>query len=65
MLDKFNNNKKSSRNSVIINERIKFPKIRLIDIEGEQLGIFTPREAMSLAEKEGLDLGYNHSIHLL
>ena len=58
MLDKFNNNKKSSRNSVVINDRIKFPKIRLIDIEGEQLGIFTPKEAMSLAEKEGLDLGF-------
>lgn len=57
MLDKFNNNKKSPRDLVIINDRIKFPKIRLIDIEGEQLGILTPKEAMLLAEKEGLDLG--------
>nr|QUE29625.1 InfC [Erythrotrichia foliiformis] len=56
MQDKFNNNKKSPRESVIINERIKFPKIRLIDIDGEQLGIFTPKEAMLMAEKEGLDL---------
>nr|YP_009297347.1 translation initiation factor 3 [Erythrotrichia carnea]AOM66690.1 translation initiation factor 3 [Erythrotrichia carnea] len=56
MLDKFNNNKKSPRDLVIINDRIKFPKIRLIDIEGEQLGILTPKEAMLLAEKEGLDL---------
>lgn len=57
MLDKFNHNKKSPRDSVVINDRIKFPKIRLIDIEGEQLGIFTPKEAMLLAGKEGLDLG--------
>lgn len=56
-MDKFNNNKKSPRDSVVINDRIKFPKIRLIDIKGEQLGIFTPKEAMLLAEKEGLDLG--------
>lgn len=59
MLDKFNNNKKSPQDSVLINDRIKFPKIRLIDIEGEQLGIFTPKEAMSLAAKDGLDLGTN------
>lgn len=57
MLDKFNNNRKPTRDSVIINDRIKFPKIRLIDTEGEQLGIFTPKEAMLLADKEGLDLG--------
>nr|QUE28677.1 InfC [Porphyrostromium japonicum] len=56
MLDKFNHNKKSPRDSVVINDRIKFPKIRLIDMEGEQLGIFTPKEAMLLAGKEGLDL---------
>nr|QUE28807.1 InfC [Porphyropsis coccinea] len=56
MLDKFNNNRKSPKDSVIINDRIRFPKIRVIDIEGEQLGIFTPKEAMVIAEKEGLDL---------
>lgn len=57
MLDKFNNKKKSTKDSVIINDRIRYPKIRVINIEGEQLGIFTPKEAMILAEKEGLDLG--------
>lgn len=57
MLEKFNNERKPSRDSVIINERIKFPKIRLIDIAGEQLGIFTPKEALNLAQQEGLDLG--------
>nr|QUE29962.1 InfC [Erythrocladia irregularis] len=56
MLDKFNNKKKSTKDSVIINDRIRYPKIRVINIEGEQLGIFTPKEAMILAEKEGLDL---------
>nr|QUE28994.1 InfC [Madagascaria erythrocladioides] len=56
MLDKSSNERKPSRDSVSINERIKFPKIRLIDIAGEQLGIFTPKEALNLAQQEGLDL---------
>nr|ASK39650.1 translation initiation factor 3 [Rhodochaete parvula] len=56
MSDKFNNEKKSFRDSAIINERIRFPKIRVIDVAGEQLGIFTPKEALTLAEKQGLDL---------
>lgn len=39
-----------------INERIRFPNIRVIGIEGEQLGIMTPAEALSVAEEEELDL---------
>lgn len=39
-----------------INERIRYPKIRVIDMEGEQLGILTPKEAMKMAEEKELDL---------
>jgi translation initiation factor IF-3 len=39
-----------------INERIRYPKIRVIDGEGEQLGILTPKEALKMAEEKELDL---------
>lgn len=39
-----------------INERIRFPKIRLIDTDGKQLGIMSPKEALRLAEEKDLDL---------
>ncbi|MFN3926060.1 MAG: translation initiation factor IF-3 [Pseudanabaenaceae cyanobacterium] len=39
-----------------INERIRFPKIRVIDADGQQLGIMTPKEALRLAEERELDL---------
>lgn len=48
-----NNN---SRNKPPINENIRFPKIRLIDSDGSQLGIMSPSQAMDLAEERELDL---------
>jgi translation initiation factor IF-3 len=39
-----------------INERIRFPKIRVIDSDGAQLGIMTPSEALRIAEDKELDL---------
>ena len=39
-----------------INERIRFPKIRVIDSNGDQLGIMTPKEALKIAEEKQLDL---------
>lgn len=39
-----------------INERIRFPEIRVIDIDGAQLGILTPSEALRMAEEKELDL---------
>lgn len=52
MLDK----RRTPRDIPQINERIRFPKIRLIGTEGEQLGILTPSEALRLAEEKELDL---------
>ncbi len=48
--------KKPNRDLPQINERIRFPKIRVIDTDGAQLGILTPREAIQIAEEKELDL---------
>ena len=48
--------RRRSRDLPQINERIRFPKIRVIDTGGEQLGIITPQEAMKIAEEKELDL---------
>ena len=39
-----------------INERIRFPEIRVIDADGSQVGIISPQEAMRLADERELDL---------
>lgn len=39
-----------------INERIRFPKIRVIDTDGSQLGILTPYDALRMAREKELDL---------
>jgi translation initiation factor IF-3 len=39
-----------------INERIRVAQVRLIDDNGEQVGIVSPREGLKLARERGLDL---------
>ncbi|HCU58715.1 MAG TPA: translation initiation factor IF-3 [Alphaproteobacteria bacterium] len=39
-----------------INEEIKVKQVRLIDAEGENRGIVSIKEALEIAEEEGLDL---------
>jgi translation initiation factor IF-3 len=39
-----------------INENLKFPKVRVIDIDGGQLGVMETVEARELAEEKELDL---------
>lgn len=48
--------KRRNRDLPQINERIRFPKIRVIDTDGAQLGILTPNEALQLALEKELDL---------
>jgi len=48
--------KKRQRDLPQINERIRFPKIRVIDSDGGQLGVITPQEAIRVAEEQELDL---------
>nr|ARW68672.1 translation initiation factor 3 [Palisada sp.] len=40
----------------IINEYITYPKVRLIDVLGKQLGVYSSTEALNIAAKQGLDL---------
>nr|QCI08737.1 Translation initiation factor 3 [Sphondylothamnion multifidum] len=48
--------KKSYSDKPLVNERIRYPKVRLIDEIGTQLGIYSSEEALKLAIEEGLDL---------
>jgi len=41
---------------VNINQRIRAPRIRVIDEDGGQLGVMTPSEGIRLAQDRGLDL---------
>ena len=41
---------------LMINEEIRDKEVRVIGVEGQQLGIMSSREAMQLAEEAGLDL---------
>ena len=56
MLEKTKKLKKRNREQIVINEKINYPKIRLIDVSGQQLGIYSSNEALNIATNEGLDL---------
>lgn len=45
-----------AQQDLMINEEIRDPEVRLIDENGNQLGVFDVREAQSLADERGLDL---------
>ncbi|BBA84659.1 translation initiation factor IF-3 [endosymbiont of Euscepes postfasciatus] len=51
-----NNKDKIIDNRYLINYDINFEKIRLIDINGKQLGIFYTKDAIKKYKKEDLDL---------
>jgi translation initiation factor IF-3 len=46
----------SNRDLAKINEKIRFPQIRVIDTDGAQLGVLSPDEALAIAEEKGFDL---------
>jgi translation initiation factor IF-3 len=48
--------RRNTRDLPQINERIRFPEIRVIDTDGSQLGILTPADALRMAEEKELDL---------
>jgi translation initiation factor IF-3 len=48
--------KRSAKSFIRINDRIRAREIRVIDENGEQLGILPPYEALRIAKERGLDL---------
>ncbi len=48
--------KRSTKSFIRINERIRAREVRVIDENGEQLGILPPYEALRAARERGLDL---------
>jgi translation initiation factor IF-3 len=48
--------KKPQQDLPNINERIRYPQIRVVDTDGGQLGIMAPRDALRIAEEKELDL---------
>lgn len=49
-------NAPNNRDLTKTNEKIRFPQIRVIDSDGAQLGVITPREALAIAQEKQLDL---------
>jgi translation initiation factor IF-3 len=48
--------KRSAKSFIRINDRIRAREIRVIDENGQQLGILAPFEALKIARERGLDL---------
>lgn len=49
-------NNNNNQNQPRVNFRIRVPQVRLIGSDGNQIGILDTREALRLAQEEGLDL---------
>ena len=49
-------NKKRKEYGPRVNEKIRIPKIRVINEDGKMLGIMSPSEALQIAKQQGLDL---------
>ena len=47
---------KSIQTFVRVNNKIRVPQIRCVAADGQQIGIITTREALAMAESQGLDL---------
>jgi len=45
-----------SQDELRVNDRIRISPVRLIDVNGDQIGIVPTEEARSMAEEKGLDL---------
>ncbi|MCH9853018.1 MAG: translation initiation factor IF-3 [Alphaproteobacteria bacterium] len=48
--------KKPQEDETRVNEAIDVPQVRLINHEGENIGVIDTREALEMADNEGLDL---------
>jgi len=53
---RFSDRRYPKKDDLRINRRIRVPEVRLIDAEGNQVGVFITTEALKRAEEAGLDL---------
>ncbi len=53
---RFDGPKKGGRDGLRVNREIRAPEVRVIDENGQMLGVFAPMEALRMAEAKGLDL---------
>nr|YP_009019683.1 translation initiation factor 3 [Gracilaria salicornia]AHH24651.1 translation initiation factor 3 [Gracilaria salicornia]UAD87575.1 translation initiation factor 3 [Gracilaria salicornia] len=56
MLDKSKKERKRNDVEPLINAQIQYSQVRLIDVSGSQLGIYSSDEALNMALNAGLDL---------
>ena len=49
-------NQPQAKDEYRVNERIRVPKVRLVDEKGQQVGVVQTSEALSMARDRGLDL---------
>ena len=54
--DKFGGVFSISAKDLLINEEIKVKEVRVVDVEGEPIGIMTPEAALKIAYDQGYDL---------
>lgn len=55
-ITKDNKPRGAEQDSTRVNDKIKSPKVRLIDENGEMVGVVSTREAIDMAKEAGLDL---------
>src|SRR5262245_57329835 len=48
--------KRGGKDGLRVNREIRAPEVRVIDEDGTMLGVFSPMEALRMAEGKGLDL---------
>ncbi len=46
----------NNRDQTRVNDRIRAPRVRVVGVDGQQLGVMSAREALSKAQAYGLDL---------
>lgn len=46
----------AQKDNVRVNEEIRAPQVRVIDVDGSQLGVFTVKDALRVASERGQDL---------
>lgn len=51
-----NQNIRKDKNEALVNEAIRFKEVRLIDVDGKQLGIMSSKDAQKVARDKDLDL---------